>query len=107
MIMITCSPNHAMYSMECRIPICHDAFSATKMASARLPEAHLLPDNAALRIVDIVHLVEDDPLDVPDDVSALVQHGPQDLRRHDEAGRLGLNAHIPCQEAHLPQTTIP
>lgn len=28
-----------------------------------------------LRVVDVVNLIEDDPLQVPDDVGAAVQHG--------------------------------
>ena len=46
----------------------------------------LLPDNATLSVVHIVHLIEDDPLDVADDVSPAVEHRAEDLRGEDEAG---------------------
>ena len=48
----------------------------------------LLPDNATLSVVHIVHLIEDDPLDVADDVSPAVEHRAEDLRGEDEAGGL-------------------
>lgn len=32
----------------------------------------------------------------------LVQHGPQNLSGHDEAGAGGLDLDIACQDAHLP-----
>ena len=62
---------------------------------------HLLPHDAPLGVVDVVHLVEDDPLDVADDVGALVQHAAQDLGGHDEAGRLRLDARVAGQQPHL------
>lgn len=48
-------------------------------------KSYLFPNNTTLSVIDIVDLIEDDPLNVPDDVSTLVQHGPQDLCCHDEA----------------------
>jgi hypothetical protein len=65
---------------------------------------YLFPDNAPLGIIDVMHLIKDDPLDVTDDVSALVEHRAQDLRRHDQAGRLGLDADIAGQEPDLDIT---
>ncbi len=40
----------------------------------RQHDDNLLPHNAPFSVVHIVHLVEDDPLDVSDDVRAAVQH---------------------------------
>lgn len=47
------------------------------------------------------HLVKDDPLNVPDELSAFVQHGPQDLCCHDEAGAFRADRHVAGQQAHL------
>ena len=33
------------------------------------------------------YFVEDDPLEIADDVAAVVEHGAENLRRHDQAGR--------------------
>ena len=41
------------------------------------------------------------PIDVLDDVSGSVQHGPQDLGRHDEAGSLGLHADVTREQADI------
>lgn len=68
--------------------------------------AHLLPDHATLDIIDIVHLIEHDPLDVADDIGALVQHAAQDLGGHDQARGLRLDAHIPGQQAHLHRQVV-
>mmetsp|Transcript_40497 Transcript_40497/g.95118 ORF Transcript_40497/g.95118 Transcript_40497/m.95118 type:complete len:400 (-) Transcript_40497:590-1789(-) len=46
----------------------------------------LLPDHPTLGIVDVVHLVEDDPLDVPDQVGPPIEHASQYLRGDDEHG---------------------
>ena len=63
--------------------------------------SHLLPDDAALSVVDVVHLVEYDPLNVANDVGALVEHAAQDLGGHNQAWRLGLDADVARQQAHL------
>ena len=63
-----------------------------------------------------MHFVEDDPFDITDQIRALwarvsasggsevraahlVQHTPQDLSRHDQARRLGVDLHIAGQDA--------
>jgi hypothetical protein len=38
-----------------------------------------------LRVVDVVHFVENNKLDVSDQVGTLVEHAPEDLRSHLEA----------------------
>ena len=64
----------------------------------RKHDDHLLPDDAALGVVDVVHLVEDDPLHVADEVRAAVQHRSQNFRGHDEARRVRLDAHVPREQ---------
>lgn len=61
----------------------------------------LLPDHASLLVVDVVHLVEDHPLDVPDHLRAPVQVVPQDLRSHDHAARLLVHAHVASDDPHI------
>ena len=36
-----------------------------------------------LRVVDVMHLIENDEFDVSDKVRTLVKHTPEDLRSHD------------------------
>ena len=57
-----------------------------------------LPDNASLLIVDVVHLVEDDPLDVSDHLRPSVEVVSQDFSSHDHATCLGVHAHIACYD---------
>lgn len=47
------------------------------------------------------YLVEDDVLQVPDGVAAVVQHWPQDLRRHDEASRCRVDLDVTGDEADI------
>ena len=77
---------------------------------------HFLPDNAPLGkenyqppfsyqqriithlgIIDVVHFIKDDKLDISDEISTFVKHTPQNLRRHDQTGRLRVNLYIACQ----------
>ena len=61
----------------------------------------LLPDDAALLVPHVVDLVKDDPADLPHDLGATVQHGPQDLRRHDQAGRARVDGHVTRNQADV------
>jgi hypothetical protein len=54
-----------------------------------------------LGVVDVMHFVEDDPLDVSDDVCTLVQHAAKNLGGHNQARRLRLDAHVPRQQPNL------
>lgn len=85
-----------------------------------------------LSIIDVMHLIENDPLQLPDDIGTVVEHrsgaggragceiwgarappaslrppspqgSPQDLGGHDEAGGLGAQLHIPRQQTHVPK----
>ena len=40
------------------------------------------------------YLVKNDPLQVPDDITAVVEHGAEDLRGHNEAGGGGVDLDI-------------
>ena len=61
----------------------------------------LLPDDAALLVSHVVDLVEDDPADLAGDLRSSVEHGPQDLGRHDEAGGRRVDGHVPGDEADV------
>ena len=63
--------------------------------------AFLLVAESHLCIIDIVHLVKDNPLYVSDNVCALVQHAAQDLCRHDQARSLRLDADISGEKPNL------
>lgn len=52
-----------------------------------------------LGVVHVVHLIENDKLDVPDEVCALVEHAAQDLRGHDEAIRLRVDLDVAGEDA--------
>lgn len=47
-----------------------------------------------------MHFVEDHELDIADEVGTLVEHAPQDLRRHDEARGLRVDLHIAREDAY-------
>jgi hypothetical protein len=47
-----------------------------------------------------VHLIEDDKLDVPNEVSALVEHAAQDLRSHNQAVRLRVDLHVAGEDTY-------
>ena len=42
----------------------------------------------------VEYLIEDDPLQVADDVRAVVQHGAEDFRRHDQTRGLGFQLNV-------------
>ena len=68
---------------------------------SRKHDDHLLPDNTSLSIVDVVHLIEDHPFDIADEVRTAIQHRSQNLGGHYETGRVRLNADISRQEADI------
>ena len=55
---------------------------------------------AHLRVVDIMHFVEDDELDIPYQVRALVEHAAQNLRGHDEAVSFRIDLNIAGQDTN-------
>ena len=59
----------------------------------REQDDNLFPNDSPLAVVDVVNLVKNDILEIADDVAAIVQHRPQDLRRHDQTrgGRVDLD----------------
>ena len=48
-----------------------------------------------------MYFIKDDPLNVTNQVRALVQHGAQDLRGHDKTGRLRIDLDIARQKADV------
>lgn len=71
-----------------------------------------------LGVIDIVHLVKDDELDISNQVGALVQHTPKNFGRHlwrshecsliceapftyDQARPFWVDLHVSCQDAHV------
>eukprot|EP00982_Pelagococcus_subviridis_P016417 31477-Pelagococcus_subviridis.AAC.9 len=71
------------------------------LASLRRVNDALLPHDASLFIPHVVHLVEDDPLDLSHDLAPAVQHPAQDFRRHHDARRVFVDAHVARHETHL------
>ncbi|RUS89107.1 hypothetical protein EGW08_003115, partial [Elysia chlorotica] len=59
-----------------------------------------LPDHAPLAVVDVVHLVEDNPLKVTHDVRA-VKILPQNFCGHDEAGCSLVELYVPCDQSNI------
>ena len=55
---------------------------------------------AYLCIVDIMHFVEDDELDVSDEISAFVEHTAQNLSRHDQAVGFWIDLDVARQDAN-------
>ena len=53
-----------------------------------------------------MNLVKNNPLEVSDDVTAVVQHGPENLGRHDEAGRLGIDLNVASDEADIAERVL-
>jgi hypothetical protein len=56
-------------------------------------------DDAALLVGYLMRLVEDDPREVLDERVAALEHGGEDFRRHDEAGRVRIDGDVPRQDA--------
>ena len=59
----------------------------------------LLPHDAPLRVIHVVHLVKHHVLKVTQRVAAPVQHGAQHLGGHDEAGCGRVQCHVTGEEA--------
>mmetsp|Transcript_16843 Transcript_16843/g.64133 ORF Transcript_16843/g.64133 Transcript_16843/m.64133 type:complete len:565 (-) Transcript_16843:922-2616(-) len=62
---------------------------------------HFFPDDASLAVVDVVHLVEDDPLQVAHKICPAIQHASQDLRRHHHARRVRVDTDVARHDAHV------
>lgn len=60
----------------------------------------LLPHHSSLLVVDVVHFVENDPLDVSDHLCPPVEVVSQDLGSHDDATRLRVHTHVTSHYAH-------
>ena len=65
----------------------------------RREDDRLLPDRPALLVVDVVDLVEDDVVDLPEPPRVLEDRVAQDLRRHDERLRLGVDRDVAGEDA--------
>ena len=72
----------------------------------REQDDRLLPHHAALLVPHVVDLVEDDPADLAHDLAAAVQHRPEDLRGHDEAGGGGVDGHVPRHQTHVRKLLV-
>lgn len=68
-----------------------------------LAETMIAP-STYLCIVDIVHFVENDELDVADKVCSFVQHTSQNFCRHDQTIRLRVDLHVSCENADRRST---
>mmetsp|Transcript_50732 Transcript_50732/g.82345 ORF Transcript_50732/g.82345 Transcript_50732/m.82345 type:complete len:260 (+) Transcript_50732:216-995(+) len=67
---------------------------------------HLLPDDAPVTVLHVVHLVKDHPCHLPRHIRAPVQHGPQDFCGHDHAGRMWVDGHITCHQAYILELVL-
>lgn len=63
----------------------------------------LLPHDAALAVVDVVNLVKDDPLQIADDIRAVVQHRSQNFSRHDQTRSLGVDLNVARKQANISE----
>jgi hypothetical protein len=54
-----------------------------------------------LQIIDVVDFVKDHPLDIPDEISSLVEHAAQDLCSHDETARFRVYLHVSSQNTNV------
>lgn len=53
-----------------------------------------------LGIIDIVHLVKNHELHIPNKICTLVKHTPQNLCRHDKTVRFRIDLHVTRKDAH-------
>ena len=60
----------------------------------------LLPHHPSLGIVDVVHLIENDPFDVADHLRTAIELVTQDLGSHDNAGGLRVHRDVACYDTH-------
>lgn len=56
----------------------------------------LLPNNSSFLVVDVMHLIEDDPFYITDHLSAAIEIVSQNFCCHDHATGLRVHAHITC-----------
>ena len=61
------------------------------------------PDVTAFRVINIVHLVKDDPLHILDVVAVVVQHGLEHLRGHNHAASVSIKGHIASKNTHIAE----
>ena len=54
-----------------------------------------------IEIVFSTYLIKNDPLNVPHKICVAIQHGPEDLGGHDEAGGLWVESHVARDQAHV------
>ena len=73
----------------------------------RKHDDHFLPHHPPLGIVDVMNLVENDPLNVPDHVGAAVQHRAEDLGGHDKARGGGIDLHVAGDQADVFAEPVP
>ena len=66
----------------------------------------LLPHNPTLLVSHVVDLVEYDPAHLPHDLAAAVQHGPQDLCGHDEAGCARIDCDVTGHETNVGELLV-
>jgi hypothetical protein len=52
------------------------------------------PNHTSLLVIDVMHLIENDPLNVSDHLCAAIEIVPQDFSGHDHATRLGIHTHV-------------
>jgi hypothetical protein len=64
------------------------------------------PDRASLFIVDVMHLVEDDPFDISDSGRVVVEHLLEDLGRHDQARGIIVQLNVACQHANVSKLEL-
>src|SRR5919106_1734726 len=67
----------------------------------RKVDQDLLPYGAAVRVLEVVHLVHHHRDQAVQRVASLVQHVPQHLGGHDDDGRLTVDRVVPGEQAHL------
>jgi len=68
---------------------------------ARQKNDRLFPHDAALLVAHVVDLVKDDPRDFAHNLRAAVQHGAQNLGRHHQARRTGIDRHVTRHQADI------
>ena len=58
------------------------------------------PIVAHLGIIDIVHFIKDDKLDISDEIRSFIQHTPENFSSHDQTRGFRINLHISCQNSN-------
>ena len=66
----------------------------------------LLPHHAALLVAHVVNLIVDHPGYFAENVAAAVQHASQNLRRHHQHRRVGVDRDISSHEAHVGELLL-